>query len=45
MEQILYVVYGFLGGAACVGGWWWWINNRAKARAAVKTVENVVNKI
>lgn len=45
MNEILLVVYGFLGGAACVGGWWWWIGNRAKARAALQTVENVAKKI
>lgn len=45
MEQVLYVIYGFVGGAACVGGWWFWINHRAKIRAAEQAALAAAKKI
>lgn len=45
MSPYLAALIGFVVGAAAMGGWWWWINNRAKARAALQTVENVAKKL
>lgn len=45
MATYLPYVYGFVAGAACMGLWWWWINHRAKARAALQTVEQVAQQI
>lgn len=45
MSAILPYVYGFIGGAACVGAWWWWIGHRAKIRALEQAALSAAKKM
>lgn len=45
MATLLPYAYGFVAGAALMGAWWWWINHRAKARATVQEIQQMVKKV